>query len=118
MADLIRFKRGQSTSWTQQNPTLYPGEPGFEMDTGRFKIGNGVDRWNDLPYIGETDVVNAATHYDFPSIGRANAIYKAEEEKKIYQWNSMSLAYELISEEKTSLNDIEIIYGGNANGTN
>lgn len=117
MADLIKLKRGQSASWTRLNPILEPGEPGFEMDTGRLKIGNGLTPWNELVYVGETDVVNAATHYEFPSIGRPNAIYKAEEERKIYQWNSTSLVYELINEE-VSLDSVEIINGGNANGTN
>lgn len=36
--------------WTQVNPILKMAEPGFESDTGRFKIGNGVQRWSLLPY--------------------------------------------------------------------
>jgi hypothetical protein len=27
------------------------GEPGFETDTRKIKIGNGVSKWNILPYI-------------------------------------------------------------------
>ena len=46
------FKRGKAASWTKQNILLGPGEPGFELDTGKLKVGNGVDKWNDLPYIG------------------------------------------------------------------
>ena len=111
----IQLKRGQSSSWTALNPILAPGEPGFEMDTGRLKIGNGVDDWVNLNYVGENEIVNAATHYDFPSLGRPDVIYKAEEERKIYQWNSSKLAYEVVSEEESSL-DIEIIHGGNSNG--
>ena len=115
----IQLKRGLAKNWNALDPILEPGEPGVEIDTGRFKIGNGVDSWNELKYAGEdgTGVVNAATHYDFPSIGDVNTIYKAQEEKKIYQWNSVSFNYEVISEE-SKLDDIEIINGGNANGTN
>lgn len=115
----IQLKRGKAASWAALDPVLEPGEPGMELDTGRLKIGNGVNSWTELEYVGEDGrgVVNAATHYDFPSIGNANVIYKAEEEKKIYQWNSVSLAYELISE-GGGFDDIEIINGGNANGTN
>jgi hypothetical protein len=29
--------------------------------------------------------MNAETHFDFPSVGDTNVIYKAEKEKKIYQ---------------------------------
>ena len=36
--------------WTAQNPILQRGEIGIEQDTDKFKIGNGVDRWNTLPY--------------------------------------------------------------------
>lgn len=66
-------------------------------------------------------VVNAATHYDFPSYGNVNAIYKAESERKLYQWNESELRYELLNASSSSgegdLLDIELIYGGDANGT-
>ena len=33
-----------------ENPTLAQGEIGIELDTNRFKIGDGVRGWNTLPY--------------------------------------------------------------------
>lgn len=51
------FKRGKAASWTKQNILLGPGEPGFELDTGKLKVGNGVDKWNDLPYIVNKDTL-------------------------------------------------------------
>ena len=48
----FQFKRGLSEAWAQKNPILRIGEPGFEYDTYKFKIGDGVKAWNDLPYIG------------------------------------------------------------------
>lgn len=48
--DLIRFRRGDAAAWTAANPTLESGEPGYERDTGRLKVGNGLLAWNDLPY--------------------------------------------------------------------
>ena len=60
-------------------------------------------------------VVNANTHFDFPSVGKVDVIYKAESEKKIYQWNATGLKYEVISETAGgSILDIEIINGGGA----
>jgi microcystin-dependent protein len=47
---VIQFKRQLSSAWSQVNPKLKIGEPGFEIDTGRLKIGDGVTRWNSLPY--------------------------------------------------------------------
>ena len=37
----IRLKRGTSSSWARVNPVLLDGEPGFEKDTNKLKIGNG-----------------------------------------------------------------------------
>jgi hypothetical protein len=36
---------------------LRQGEPGFEYDTGKLKIGDGFTPWTSLPYInGEVNV--------------------------------------------------------------
>ena len=36
--------------WTSVNPTLAEGEMGVELDTGKFKIGNGTNNWGGLAY--------------------------------------------------------------------
>lgn len=48
-----RFKvhRDVAADWTSQNPALLPGEIGFESDTKRMKVGDGVTAWNDLAYL-------------------------------------------------------------------
>jgi len=48
---IIKFKRGLASEWTDVNPILQAGEPGFETDTNKVKIGNGVSTWNTLPYL-------------------------------------------------------------------
>jgi hypothetical protein len=52
MAIQIQFRRGTATEWSSVNPILAEGEMGIELNTDLFKIGNGVDPWNDLPYGG------------------------------------------------------------------
>jgi hypothetical protein len=47
----IKFRRGPAALWVSINPTLGAGEPGYEIDTGKVKIGNGTDHWNDLDYL-------------------------------------------------------------------
>ena len=42
------FRHGTAAEWATVNPTLEAFEPGFEADTGRMKIGDGVTAWNDL----------------------------------------------------------------------
>ena len=94
----IQLKRGKSSSWATLNPVLQPGEPGFEIDTGKLKIGNGVTEWLDLEYLGDDKdlVLSTKTHYDFPEIGESDVIYKASEEKQLYQWNDELAKYELL----------------------
>ena len=50
MANTIKLRRGTAAQWTSANSVLASGEPGFETDTNKFKIGNGSDPWNNLPY--------------------------------------------------------------------
>lgn len=53
----FRFQRGSANRWTQLNPILGPAEPGVELDTGNFKMGDGNTAWNDLDYhLNETGV--------------------------------------------------------------
>lgn len=47
---LIQIRRGTASSWTSNNPTLSAGEWGYETDTGRLKIGDGLTSWTTLPY--------------------------------------------------------------------
>lgn len=51
MADRIQLRRGTSSTWQSLNPILGQGEPGFEIDTGKLKIGDGLKAWNALEYI-------------------------------------------------------------------
>lgn len=115
----LQLKRGTAARWRELNPVLAAGEPGFVLDENKLKIGDGSTAWNDLLPIGESCVVNANTHYDFPSIGKENTIYKAEAEKMIYQWNPIALKYEALNSiESDVLLDINLINGGNATWQN
>lgn len=129
MAEVLRtrfqLRRGYEAAWIKNNPVLAAGEPGFVIDKNKLKIGDGTKTWKELEYIGDTNsasgtgggVYNAKTHYDFPSIGSVDVIYKAENEKKIYQWNAQALRYDVLSEVEITMQDLEVIHGGNANGT-
>ncbi len=47
----IQMRRDKARNWTDNDPILADGEPGYEKDTGRFKIGDGVAPWSRLPYF-------------------------------------------------------------------
>ena len=60
MKSKFYFKRGKAASRAAQNLILGPGEPGFELDTGKLKVGNGITTWNELPYINDNIVITDA----------------------------------------------------------
>ncbi len=56
---LLQFRRDTAANWTSTNPTLAAGEPGFETDTDKFKLGDGSTAWNSLAYQGTTGGVSS-----------------------------------------------------------
>lgn len=67
----ITFKDGTAAEWQLKNPVLRPGEPGIATDTAKFKIGDGLTRWEDLPYYLTVD--------DLPSGGDGQVMDRVEE---------------------------------------
>lgn len=47
----FQVRRDTAANWGAANPTLAPGEIGYETDTRRMKIGNGSDNWSSLLYF-------------------------------------------------------------------
>jgi len=46
----IQQRRGTAAAWTAADPVLLSGEQGWETDTLRMKIGDGLTHWTVLPY--------------------------------------------------------------------
>jgi hypothetical protein len=53
VSDTIQLRRDTAANWTSADPVLHAGEPGFETDTGKFKIGDGSSSWTSLGYAGD-----------------------------------------------------------------
>lgn len=49
----INQRRDYAANWTSANPVLQLGEVGWERDTRKAKLGDGVTPWNSLPYAVE-----------------------------------------------------------------
>ena len=47
----ILVRRDTSTNWYATNPILLSGEQGYETNTGKMKIGDGIRPWCQLPYF-------------------------------------------------------------------
>jgi hypothetical protein len=46
----IQLRRGSALDWYNTNPVIAEGELCVELDTRKFKIGDGATHWRDLPY--------------------------------------------------------------------
>lgn len=57
MATRMQQRRGTEAQWISTNngngPVLNIGEIGYESDTNKFKIGDGVSHWVDLNYFAD-----------------------------------------------------------------
>ena len=61
----MQQRRGTASQWVSSNagagPILNAGEIGWESDTNKFKIGDGVNNWANLDYFADVDsTVNPA----------------------------------------------------------
>lgn len=65
MATIIQSRNDTATNWATVNPVLAQGEIGIELDTRKFKVGDGINDWNNLPYFvsggGSVESVNGQT---------------------------------------------------------
>ena len=120
---VYQFKRGTAQRWIDVNPVLRQGEPGFEYDTGKLKIGDGFTPWLALPYINDIDVIGQeemvvlSTYSDLPRSGDESKLYRVIEDKLLYQWNSQKKLYESLGAQGSfDPTIITLINGGNANG--
>ena len=124
---VYQLKGGEQVAVEYENPLLERREPIVvycKDGITRMKIGDGVHRYNELSWLGgeSTDnndgdeVLDFKTSVDFPNVGEAHKIYKAESEAKLYQWNSDKLTYEPLNVVDTEIDitDIYCISGGDA----
>ena len=49
---MIQFLRGTQSQLQSSQQIFAAGQPIFESDTGQLKIGNGINNFAGLPYVG------------------------------------------------------------------
>lgn len=101
VSTLIQTRRGTAADWTSANPTLAAGEPGFETDTYKIKIGDGSTAWNSLAYFaagsgtvtsvtaGDTSIVIGGTADD-PTVETATLDVIAADHPPATDWSNNS----------------------------
>jgi hypothetical protein len=54
----FQLRRALASQWlSSPSLVLQAGEPGYETDTFKLKIGDGMTPWYSLPYIGQTNKI-------------------------------------------------------------
>lgn len=58
---MIQFKRGSTDSWKKLNKPLAAGQPGYDKDKHKIKVGDGESLWTKLPYasLSEEEVFDS-----------------------------------------------------------
>lgn len=58
---MIQFRRGSTESWKKLKRPLAEGQPGYDKDKHKIKVGNGVSLWDKLPYasLSEEEVFDS-----------------------------------------------------------
>lgn len=61
MPQQIQLRRGTAAEWTSADPTLAEGEMGVELDTLKYKVGDGSTAWSALDYSSAPGDMTLAT---------------------------------------------------------
>lgn len=99
---IIRLRSDISRNWLDANPVLAMGEPGFEVDTLKLKIGDGISHWVNLDYVTSEQPVEEISNSiisvnELPEIGNPSYFYKVNSEQKIYFWNENENSFNLLN---------------------
>lgn len=69
------------------------GEPIYELDTGRLKIGDGIHDYVDLAYFGKKLVYNNI--FEFPTVGDEGTLYIVNNGNS-YIWDAQNKRYKVL----------------------
>lgn len=75
----VRVKHAylSAAEWVNNNPILQAGELGFESDTLKFKIGDGITKWSNLFYYADGIIVDKELSSTSTNPVQNKAIYNA-----------------------------------------
>lgn len=80
----IQIKKGLAAALSATNPIIASGEPVFEIDTLKLKIGDGITTYNNLGLVSPIRSYNTTS--TFPASGITNTYYLASDTSRLYQW--------------------------------
>lgn len=68
---ILRHRRDTAANWTSTNPILEDGQLGFETNTLKSKLGNGVTAWNALAYTATSSTTTLLAGFPVSTTGLA-----------------------------------------------
>ena len=74
------------------------GEPIYELDTGRLKIGDGIHDYVDLAYFGSIASTQKLVYnsiFEFPTVGNEGTLYIVNNGNS-YVWDSQKKRYKVL----------------------
>jgi hypothetical protein len=85
MATRMQQRTGTQIQWSTSNPILNGAEIGYESDTNKFKIGDGNNHWNDLPYFLDEESLGSSLDGYIPEslLGAANGVAQLNSSGKL-----------------------------------
>lgn len=79
-ANLLR--KDTAENWTKKNPVLRNGEEGYETDTGRRKVGDGMRTWTELFYtVDQSYAPESPNAQSGKAVAEAIAAIKTEQKR-------------------------------------
>ena len=85
MAIRMQQRTGTQDQWNTSNPILNGAEIGYESDTNKFKIGDGTNHWNDLPYFLDEETIGTSLDGYIPEslLGANNGVAQLNSSGKL-----------------------------------
>ena len=119
MATRMQQRRGTAAQWAAADPILGAGEIGWETDTNKFKIGDGVNNWDDLNYFLDAVALGGSIDDYVPLTqkGVANGVATLNASAKIpaEQLDIDELSQDAVNTALTAGTGITKTYNDNAN---
>ena len=119
MAIRMQQRRATSEQWGLANPVLGEGEIGWESDTNKFKIGDGINTWDDLAYFLDEDALGGSIDDYVPLTqkGVANGVATLDVQGKVpsTQLDIAEFAQDAVDSALTAGTGLTKTYNDNAN---
>lgn len=102
---MIQFLRGNKSQLEASQTIFGDGQPIFEKDTGQLKVGNGVDVFSSLPYVGTSSSSESSDTWIHGSSASNDWYYKDLSDGHRIMIGSYEFSHSALGEYSNAFND-------------